>query len=110
MPSDPVLLKAALWEELKRGGIHEADLRDDKYHLDGLCDGRKVYVNPAPSIVESLLHELLHRRHPTWGERRVLAESRRVLAKMTEREVRKWYRAFQNNAVRRKTPMRLEDE
>lgn len=104
------LLRLALWDELKRGNIHEADVRDKAFHIDGLCDGRKVYVNPAPSVVESLLHELAHRRFPAWNEQRVLAESRRLLGKLTEVEVRRWYRTFQTVAKKRKTPVRTDDE
>jgi hypothetical protein len=108
MANDPALLKLALWDELKRGNVHEADVRDEKYHLDGLCDGKRVYVNPAPGVVESLLHELCHRRFPRWSERRVLAESRRLLAKMSEREVRKWYRRFVQTAKKPARPVRLD--
>jgi hypothetical protein len=108
VPAAVVLLKAALRDELQRGRVHEADLRDPGYHLDGLCDGSRVYVNPAPAVVESLLHELMHRRFPRWGERRVLMESRRMVAYLTEQELRGWYRQYQAVAVKRKRPVRVE--
>lgn len=109
MATDPALLKVALWAELKNGNVHEADVRDKRFHLDGLCEGGKVYVNPAPSIVETLIHELCHRRYPKWSEKRVLIESRRVLSKMSETEVRKWYREFSRVAKKRSRPVRVED-
>lgn len=99
-----------VWEEFTKGSITEASLRDPLMHLDGLCDhgtGR-VYVNPQPSIVETLLHELIHRRWPRWGERRVDAEAKRLLCGMSDAEVSKWYRAFQRTARKRKTPMMIE--
>lgn len=109
LPAKVALLKSALRDELKRGGVHEADIRDPKWHIDGLCDGRKVYVNPAPGVVEALIHELTHRRYPRWSETRVLSESKRLMAFLSEREVREWYRTFQRVAVKRKTPVRLEE-
>ena len=108
-PLAVVELRDTLRAELHKGNIHEADLRDPKWHLDGLCDGTKVYVNPAPAVVETLLHELLHRAKPRWGERRVLKESRRLLNYLTEREVRAWYRKFQVLAIRRKRPVKADE-
>jgi hypothetical protein len=109
VPPRIALLKVALRDEMKRGHVHEADLRDPKFHLDGLCDGNKVYVNPAPGVVEALLHELCHRRFPRWSEKRVLAESRRLLCHLSERELRGWYREYQQVAVKRKRPVKVDE-
>lgn len=109
IPEKVALLKAALRDEMKRGGVHEADIRDPAWHLDGLCEGEKVYVNPAPGVVEVLLHELCHRRFKKWGERRVLSETRRLVGYLSERELREWYRQYQRVAVKRKTPVRLDE-
>lgn len=107
----PPDLKAELWRELRDGrGVHEAELRYPGWHLDGLCEGGKVYVDPAPSIVETLLHELLHRARPRWGERRVDAEAKRMLRQMSTQEVRRWYRTYQRVKQSRVTPVRLGDE
>ena len=108
-PLAVVELRDRLREELHRGNVHEADLRDKRFHLDGLCDGDKVYVNPAPGVVEALLHELCHRRHPRWSEARVLKESRRLLSYLSEREIRAWYRKFQVLAIRKKRPVKADE-
>lgn len=96
MPPHASLLKR-LRAELKKGGIHEAQLRAKGWHIDGLCDHEKgaVYVDPAPTITEILLHELLHRMYPRWGEKRVDKTSRQLLRAMTSRQVRWWARNYE---------------
>ena len=62
-------LRAELREELSRGRIVETSLREDGFILDGLCDhgNQTVYIDPAPAVVETLIHELMHRRWPDIG-------------------------------------------
>lgn len=100
------LLKV-LRDEFRRGGIHEAPLKATGWHLDGLCDHDKgaVYVDPAPSVTEALLHEVLHRRFPRWGEKRVDATARRLLRSMNSRQVQWWYRQFQKRKTTLTTPV-----
>ena len=98
--------------EFDRGNVSEADLRDPAFHLDGYCDygTQKVYVNPKPSVVLTLLHELIHRRWPAWSERRVVRESERLLSNMSHAEVRAWYSRYQRVVRRHKRPKRIEDD
>jgi len=93
---DMAVLRAELREELSKGRIVETHLREDGYVLDGLCDhgNQTVYIDPAPSVVETLIHELCHRRWPSWSERKVRVESQRLLGDMTPAEVRRWYRRY----------------
>jgi hypothetical protein len=101
-----------LREELSRGRVVEAQLRAKDSHLDGLCDpsNQTIYVWPAPSVVETLLHELMHRRWPSWGERRVLRESRRVLARLDDNAIARWYRDYQRVKRVRLRPVQSDDE
>jgi hypothetical protein len=96
--------------ELKKGGIHEAPLKAKGWHLDGLCDHEKgaVYVDPAPTITEILLHELLHRLYPRWGEKRVDRTARQLLRGMTSRQVRWWAREYQHTKRTLKDPVRAD--
>lgn len=84
--------------DLRKGGIHEASLKAKGWHLDGMCDWDKgtVYVDPAPTVTETLLHEMLHRRYPRWGEKRVDLTAQRLLRSMNSRQARWWYRQFQS--------------
>lgn len=84
-----------LWKELARGRVFECSLRAPKWHLDGLQEGDNIYVDPRPAILETLLHELLHRRKPRWGERRVDLTARRLLTTLTEADKIRWWKAYQ---------------
>lgn len=96
--------------ELRKGAIHEAPLDAKGWHLDGLCDydSGRVYVDPAPSIAEALMHEVLHRRFPRWGEKRVDATAKRLLRSMNSREVRWWYREFRRMKKTSTTPVKAD--
>ena len=97
-----------LRDELERGRVWECSLRDPRWHLDGLRDGDSIYIDPRPAILEALLHELLHRRKPRWGERRVTSEARRLLARMNNGEMATWWKAY-NRIKRKGCPVDLED-
>ena len=97
-----------LAEEMERGRIYECSLRDPHWHLDGLQDGESVFVDPRPSIILTLLHELTHRRHRRWSERRVRDESRRLLSRMDEAAIAVWWRRYQR--IKRKgRPVEVEE-
>ena len=107
MPPDD--LKADVWAELRKGnGIVTAYLSMPGYHLDGLCEGTKVYVNPVPSQVETIIHELIHRVRPRWGERRVRSTAQQLLSRMDDREVKRWHRQFQK-VTRQQRTVKVED-
>jgi hypothetical protein len=89
-----------LLDELRRGKVWECSLRDAGWHLDGLQVGECVYIDPRPAILETLLHELIHRRHPRMGERAVTKAARRLIAGMDEQTKRTWWQRY--NRVKRK--------
>lgn len=99
-----------LWAEFRRGRIVEAMLIEPGYHLHGLCDydSGAVLVNPQPHTVAVLLHELLHRRFPRWGEARVERETHRIVSRMTDAEIASWYRAYRRTARRLTRPVVVE--
>lgn len=98
-----------LERELKRGGIFDARLVAEGEHVDGVCQPRgQIIVDPAPSVVDTLLHELLHRRYPKWGEKRVSLTANRLVAQMDHATVRRWYRKYQKAARKRSRPVELE--
>ncbi len=99
-----------LAKELAEGRIVEAPLRARDLHLAGLCDygSGTIYIDPRTAIVSALLHELIHRRYPTWTETRVAREERRLIAHMTPGDVSRWYRAYLRAKRIRHTPKRVE--
>lgn len=97
-----------IWDELHRGKVWECSLRDPKWHLDGLQSGEHVYIDPRFAILETLVHELLHRRKPRMGERAVTRQARRLVAGMDEQTKRNWWRAYRR-VVKRGRPIEVED-
>jgi hypothetical protein len=103
-------LKAEAWAELKHGeDIYEADIRDKAGPVYGLCDGDDtVIVNPAPSIVDSLVHEILHRLHPRMSEKKVTEVATRISRSMTGAEQARWVKQYKAVVRRRRAPIRLD--
>ena len=91
-----------LWDELQRGKVYECSLRSAKWQHDGLLDGESIYVDPRPAILETLVHELLHRRKPRWGERRVTREAKLHVIRMDEATKRRWWLAYRR--IKRQGP------
>lgn len=98
-----------LMDELNRGKVYECVLRDPAWRLDGLQHGEAVYIDPRPAILETLIHELMHRRKPRWSERRVTTEARTVLSKMSEQDLARWWRRYRT-VVKKGRPVDVEDE
>lgn len=96
--------------EFRKGKILEAFLVEPSYHVHGLCDfdSGAVVVNPQPHTVSVLLHELIHRRHPRWGEARVERETQRLFSSMTDAEVAQWYLDYQKARRKFKRPIRVD--
>ena len=97
-----------LWDELRRGRVWECSLRDARWQLDGLQDGENIYIDPRPAILETVLHELLHRRKPRLGERTVTREARRLAVSMDEAQKVKWWRQYRR-VKRAGRPVTVED-
>lgn len=97
-----------LAEEMDRGNIYECSLRDPHFRLDGLQDGERVYIDPRPAIIETLLHELIHRRKRRWSERRVTQEARRLLSTMADQELALWWARY-NRTKKKSRPVEIEE-
>lgn len=98
-----------LWDELQRGKVFECRLRDPHWHLDGMREGDAIYVDPRPAVLETVLHELLHRRHERWGERRVTREARALIGGMSEADKAKWWRAYSKVKRVRRRPVEIDE-
>jgi hypothetical protein len=108
--ADMVLL-GRVWAELGSGRITEAFLPSDKRHfVEGYISGQHITVNPAPSVVDSAIHEILHRLQPAWSESYVRRTTTLILRRMTDEEVAAFYAEFQKRARKRKRPVRLRND
>jgi hypothetical protein len=94
---------AELAEELARGKVYEGALLSKRLIVHGLC------VDPVPHVTCVLLHELLHRRYPSWSERRVDREADRLVSGMTRQQLQAWYRRY-NRVKRHRRPIDTDDE
>jgi hypothetical protein len=99
---------AELEDELKRGRAYEASLRSEKWVMHGLQEGEAIYVDPRAAIIETVLHELIHRRQPRLSERTVDITAKRLLANLDEAGKWKWWKAWERTKKRIK-PKDVED-
>lgn len=100
-----------LTEELTKGRIYEATLiTDDGAHLMGLCNHENgaITIDPKVAIVSTLLHELIHRKHPEWSERRVQRAEIRALKNLSQKDIQMWYQRYRR-AVRKRRPVDAAD-
>jgi hypothetical protein len=97
-----------LYDELQRGKVYECALRDRLWHLDGLQSGDAIYIDPRSAVLESVIHELIHRRKPRLGERTVTRLARQMIASMDEATKRTWWNRY--NRIKRKTrPVEIDE-
>lgn len=101
---------AAVYAELKRGRIFEGPIESpDGEVLDGCVDETNtIYIDPRPLLLETLIHETLHRAYPTWGERRICTTAHTVLMAMSDNERRALHARYRRVAKKRTRPVRLE--
>jgi hypothetical protein len=92
--------------ELAKGRIYEATLIDPTHHLEGLCnhETQVVVIDPKVSVIDSLIHELVHRRWPAWSEARVRRETRALMGQLSTADVEVWYRRYRR-AVKKRRPV-----
>ena len=96
-----------LAEELAKGRIYEATLiTDDGWHLHGMFDPNNgsVTIDPKVPIVTTLIHELLHRKHPDWSEAQVRRAELRAMRLLSPQDIQTWYRRYKR-AVRKRRPV-----
>ena len=104
------VLLAVLSDEFSRGDVFEAEIQSPEHHCLGVLtiEDQRVYIDPAPMVVEILFHELLHRRYPRWGEKRVKRTAEQLLATLNDVEKRAWYRRYQRTARKARAPIQVD--
>jgi hypothetical protein len=85
---DPILIEviAAIGAgRLSIAAIH--DERDQEL-IEGMTEtGGRVTINVNPNIVDTGIHEMLHRMRPAWSERAVRAKTTRLIRQLGGREI-----------------------
>ena len=99
-----------VWAELGAGSVWEGFIESDPdRYVEGFIDGHQITVNPAPNVVDSLIHEIVHRMKPEWSEAYVKRETTLLLRSMTDEEIQAFYEEFQRRRRKRKTVKRTSD-
>lgn len=97
--------------EMEKGLIYERPIVGSKSHVEGLCnwESGEISVNPAPSVCDTVIHEVLHRRFPKWSEERVKEETWRVMSSMTPEDVQAMYREYKRIVKRQRKAVSLRN-
>lgn len=103
----PLLVQ--VWAELGAGRITEdpelrSDVKGERLH--GLQEGRHIWVNPTFALVDTIVHELLHRLHPEWSERYVRNRTAYLMTRMTDEEIVAVYDEYERRKRKRKRVVR----
>lgn len=108
----PADVLAELEETLAVVRVSESQIIGREQHFHGVCDyaAHTVHVDPRPFVIETLLHETLHARYPSWSERRVDKEADRLLSSMSTRTLNRWWRLYQAKKRTRKTPLSMDGD
>lgn len=63
-------------------------VRDTGAYLHGKAEGRTIWIDPrsGTTIIDTLLHELTHVRHPDWSEALVRSYTAARMKKMSWKE------------------------
>lgn len=89
-PRDPLLLEIAA--AVGAGRIRFRTLVSEDVFVHGMTeDNGRITINPAPEIVDTLVHECLHRLRPKWSERAVKARTTRLMRQLSDAEIEKLF-------------------
>lgn len=103
-------LMGRIWAELGAGQITEAFIADGRMLTDGWYNGSgHITVNPQHQVVDTVIHECLHRAFPDWSERGVRQTTTYLRRRMSDEEIQAMYAEFQRRARKRKRPLRIEE-
>lgn len=103
-------LLGKVWAEIGAGRITEAFIKDGRSLTDGYFNGNgHITVNPQHQIVDTVIHECLHRAFPNWTEGYVRRTTTYLRRRMSDEEVQAMYSEYQKRAKKRKSARVIED-
>lgn len=98
---DPLMV--AVWAEVGAGRIREDYICDPHHFVDGETQHTgHITINPAPAVVDTIVHEILHRLRPAWSERYVRRTTSYLMRRMTDEEIQALYEEYQRRVRRRR--------
>jgi len=103
----PALLVRVL-TELGAGRITEGWLADKHCFVHGETDGRVIRINPAIGVVDTVIHECLHRLEPSWSENYVRRTTTWVMRRCSDEQLQAIYVEYTRIAKKRKSHRRTD--
>ena len=94
--------------ELGQGNITEQYIKQDGFHVDGLCEGDAITINPSHQTVDTVIHEILHRVYPTRTERSIRRTTTILRKTLTDDEVQWIYAEYQKRKRTVQRPRRAD--
>ena len=81
--------------------LNEAYIRKDAANTRfyGLQQPGRIWVNPITATVDYLLHEMIHEVRPGWSEATVARMTTRLMHKMSDDQIKEFYRLYQGRKV-----------
>ena len=85
-----------IYDELSKGRVEERPIVEQTPHrrqIYGYCHDRTgdIAINPVPSMLDTLIHELFHRRFPHWSERYVKQQTTLLIRSLSPEEQQDLY-------------------
>lgn len=90
---EPLMVR--VWAELGAGRIREGWLSEKHAFVAGVCEDGRITVNPMIDVVDTTIHEILHRLNPQWSERYVRRTTSYLLRRMTDEEIQTFYSEYE---------------
>jgi len=102
-------LIGSVFAEVGSGRITRAFIRDGRSLTDGVYSNGRIVINEDHQTADTLIHECLHRSHPSWSERYVRRTTSYIRRRMSDEEVMALVGEYKKRARTRKRPVNLED-
>src|SRR5688572_6939258 len=93
-PNGPGLLVEVL-TDFGSGNVFERFIKDRTMFVHGETLGRRITVNPAIAVVDTVIHETLHRIRPQWSENYVRRTTTWLLRRMSDEQIQAVYEQYQ---------------
>ena len=102
---------ADVFAELARGKLVEVAITHPTERVYGFCDrgAEVVAINRyPPGLADPLVHEMLHRRFPKWGEPRIKRETRYIMRRLSDQDVANLCRSYRRRMCKLKRTVKLD--
>jgi hypothetical protein len=108
---DPLFLEVLV--ALGAGGITVGPIHCDGEEVTGyaITTGKHkgaVRIDPSHDVVDTVIHELLHRLRPKWSERKVRSQTRTFTRHLSDAERDRLYTLIQSVAKVKRRPLVVE--